>query len=79
MNLDALKPYAKAIVAFLAPAAVSLTSAVQDASAGGDAITTGEWITAACACFITAGVVYAIPNKDPQATHQAESVQPPAA
>lgn len=79
MNLDSLKPYGKAIVAFLAPAAVSLTSAVQDASAGGSTVTGGEWLTAVCACFITAGVVYAVPNKDPQAAHQDESVQPPLA
>ena len=79
MSLDRIKPYAKAVAAFLAPAAVALTSAVQDASAGGDTITTGEWVTAACACFITAGMVFAVPNRDPQARHQDESVQPPAA
>lgn len=77
MSLDRIKPYAKAIVAFLAPPAVVLTSAVKDVSAGGSQITAGEWITAACACFITSGLVYGTPNRDPKALHQQESVQPP--
>jgi hypothetical protein len=58
-----IAPYYKAVVGFLAPAAVLLTSAVQDASKGGESITSGEWITAACACIITAGAVYVTPNK----------------
>lgn len=77
--LENLKPYAKAVVAFLAPAAVSLTSAVQEASAEGSHITSAEWVTAICACVITSAAVFAMPNKDPRALHQAESVQPPRA
>lgn len=75
--MDKIKPYLKAVVAFVAPAAVTLTAAVQASSPGGEVVTGGEWITAACACFITAGAVYAVPNKDPRAEHQDESVQPP--
>jgi hypothetical protein len=56
-------PYWKAVVAFVAPGAVALTAAVQDTSPGGEAVTTGEWVTAACACFITAAAVYAVPNR----------------
>lgn len=61
---EKISPYWKAVVAFAAPAAVTLTSAVTEPSAGGVAITTGEWVTAISACFITAAVVYATPNKD---------------
>lgn len=61
--MNRIAPYAKAVVGFIAPAAVVLTSAVQDSSTGGAAITTAEWVTAACACVITAAAVYATPNR----------------
>lgn len=61
--MNALAPYFKAVVAFIAPGAVILTSAVAEASAGGVAITQGEWVTAACATVITAAGVYAVPNR----------------
>lgn len=60
--MDRLPTYAKAIVGFIAPGAVVLTSAVLEGSVGGTAVTAGEWITAACATVITAAGVYAIPN-----------------
>lgn len=60
--MDRIAPYWKAVVAFVAPGAVVITAATLDASAGGDAITTAELITAACACVITAGGVYAKSN-----------------
>lgn len=59
-----LAPYWKAVVAFVAPGAVVLTASVQDASAGGEAITAGEWVTAACACIITGAGVYGVRNRD---------------
>lgn len=58
-----LAPYFKAVIAFIAPGAVVLTSAVTEASAGGAAITSAEWVTAACATVITAAGVYAVPNR----------------
>ena len=61
--MNALAPYFKAVVAFIAPGAVVLTSAVTDASAGGEYITAGEWVTAVCATIITGAAVYAVPNK----------------
>lgn len=61
--MNTIAPYFKAVVAFIAPGAVVLTSAVTDASAGGAAITPGEWVTAACATVITAAGVYAVPNR----------------
>ena len=61
--MNALAPYFKAVVAFIAPGAVVLTSAVTEGSAGGVAVTPGELITAACATVITAAAVYATPNR----------------
>lgn len=63
--IEYLGTVAKALVAFVAPGAVILTSAVLENSAGGEAITQGEWVTAACATIITAGAVYGVPNKAP--------------
>jgi hypothetical protein len=53
----------KAIVGFVAPGAVLITAAVQDSSPGGAAITTAEWVTAVCACVVTAAGVYSAPWK----------------
>jgi len=61
--MNALAPYFKALVAFIAPGAVVLTSAVQANSVGGELITSGEWVTAICATIITGAAVYAVPNK----------------
>ncbi|MFM9430078.1 hypothetical protein [Arthrobacter sp. MP_2.3] len=61
--MNVLAPYLKAIVGFIAPGAVILTSAVQAGSDGGVFVTQGELITAACATVITAAAVYATPNK----------------
>lgn len=61
--IQTVRPYWKAVVGFLAPGAVVLTSAVTEASAGGEHITQGEWVTAACAAVITAAAVYAKANE----------------
>lgn len=62
-KLDALKPYAKAIVGFIAPGAVVIGNAVLDSSAGGEHITTGEWVTAVVAAIVTAAAVWRVPNR----------------
>lgn len=56
----------KAIVGFALPAAVIITSSVQQTSDGGSDITKAEWITAICAAIITAGGVAAVNNKPKQ-------------
>lgn len=61
--LDSLRPYAKAILGFIAPGAVVIGSAVTEASDGGTAITAAEWVTALVACVVTGAAVYAMPNK----------------
>ena len=69
--MNALAPYFKALVAFIAPGAVILTSAVQSNSVGGELITSGEWVTAVCATIITGAAVYAVPNKSTDGAHEA--------
>ena len=75
--MDKLTPYLKTLVGFVTPGVVGLVAAVQDGSPGGSAITAPEWVGIGAACILTGGAVFGIPNKDPQALHQAESVQPP--
>ena len=79
MNIDALKPYAKAIVAFIAPGVTALVAAVQESSPKGSDISGPEWIGIFAVCVLTSGAVFAVPNKDPRGVKQAESVQPPEA
>ena len=75
--LEAAGTVAKAIVAFVAPAAVVLTSAVLENSAGGEAITQGELITAACATVITAAGVYVVPNRQQTAARRQHAAAEP--
>lgn len=75
--MNAVLPYLKAVLGFITPGAVILGSAVTQASDGGSAITAAEWVTAAVACVVTGSLVFGVPNKDPKALHQHESVQPP--
>lgn len=58
-----LAPYWKSVVGFVAPGAVLVGAAVTEASEGGTAITTSEWVTAVVACIVTSAAVYRIPNK----------------
>ena len=71
--IDALRPYAKAIVAFVAPGAVLIGNAVTDRSPGGTAITPDEWVVALVACVVASGVVYRVPNRQADAPHVPES------
>lgn len=75
--IDFASPRWKAIVGFVAPGAVLIGSSVTEASACGEAITQGEWITAGVACVVTAAAVYRVPNQDAKGERQDESVQPP--
>jgi hypothetical protein len=77
--MDKIRPYWKAVVGFVAPAAVTIGAAVTSSSDGGTRITQTEWITALVACVVTSAGVYGVPNKDRRGLHQRESVQPPNA
>lgn len=74
--IDKIKPYLKALVAFVTPGVVGLVAAVQDGSPGDSTVTGAEWVGIAAACLLTGGAVFGAPNKDPKGTHQEESVQP---
>ncbi len=77
--MNKIAPYWKSVVGFIAPGAVLIGAAVTESSAGGEHITTGEWVTAAVACIVTSAAVYGTPNRDPEGEHQDESTQPPHA
>jgi hypothetical protein len=54
--------YWKAVIAFVAPGAVMIGSAVLENSAGGETITQGEWITALVAAVVASTGVAAKSN-----------------
>ena len=66
-----MKPSLKAAAGFLAGA---LTAYLANADGG---LTSAEWLYVLLAGLGSSGLVYAVPNKDPKALHQQESVQPP--
>lgn len=61
--MEAIAPYWKAVMGFLAPAATVVIASVLPGSDGGQVITGSEWITALATAVLTAGTVYAVPNK----------------
>jgi hypothetical protein len=67
-------PYAKAIVAAIVAGLGSLYQALDDST-----VSSQEWVAVAMTTLAGLAVVFAVPNKDPEAEHQAESVQPPSA
>jgi uncharacterized membrane protein HdeD (DUF308 family) len=75
--VNAIAPYFKSVVAFIVPGIIALIAAVSDGSDNGQTITGPEWISILAACILTAAGVWGVPNRDPNATHQRESVQPP--
>jgi hypothetical protein len=72
--MNRIAPYAKALVAAVVAGLGSLYQALD----GDQSITVQEWIAVAMTTLTALGVVFAIPNKDPEAEHQDESVQPPS-
>lgn len=64
--------YLKAIFGSIAAGLGSLYQALDN-----DVVTTQEWVAVAIAVVAAGGVVWGVPNKDPDGTHQDLSVQPP--
>lgn len=58
-----ISKYWKAVIGFVAPGAILIGSATLKDSAGGDHITTSEWVTALVACVVTAAGVYTAKNR----------------
>jgi peptidoglycan/LPS O-acetylase OafA/YrhL len=69
--VNKVSPYYKALAGFIGAALVAYLSATD----GG--VTQAEWLKILVAGLGGSGLVYAVPNKDPKARHQDESVQPP--
>lgn len=65
-------PYAKAIIGALIAGVSVIAAGVTDGH-----LSAGEWVSALLAALVALGGVYKIPNADPTATHQDESVTPP--
>lgn len=72
--MNRVSPYFKALVASLTTGLGSLYQALDN-----DVVTAQEWVGVAIATLGALGAVWAVPNRDPEAKHQAESVQPPSA
>lgn len=60
--MNKIAPYWKAFIAFIAPGAVVIESSVLENSAGGETITTREFVGAIVAAVVTAAGVYAKAN-----------------
>lgn len=70
--MDKIAPYAKALIGALIAGLASLQQALDDSS-----VTAQEWTGVIIALLSGLALVWAIPNKDPNARHQRDSVQPP--
>lgn len=64
-------PYLKSIVGALIAALGALGTALTD-----DVVTNAEWVAVALAGLVVLAAVFGVPNRDPQALHQDESVMP---
>jgi hypothetical protein len=71
--MSKIAPYQKAIAGFIGAAIVAYLGATD----GG--VTGHEWLEILVAGLGGSGLIYLVPNKDPKAKHQTESVQPPGA
>lgn len=70
--MSTIAPYLKALTGALIAGLASLQQALDN-----EAVSSQEWTGVAIAFLSGLALVWAIPNKDPQAEHQADSVQPP--
>lgn len=68
-----IAPYAKALIGALIAGLASLQQGLDNG-----AVSAQEWTGVAIATLSGLALVWAIPNRDPDAEHQAESVQPPS-
>ena len=71
--MSKLAPYLKALTGALIAGLASLQQALD----GDNNVTAQEWTGVTIAVLSGLALVWAVPNKDPEALHQAESVQPP--
>jgi nitrate/nitrite transporter NarK len=76
--MNKIAPYAKAVIGALVAALGALGAALTPDATGLVSVNEGEWVAVVSALLVGLLAVFAVPNKDPQAEHQDESVQPPA-
>lgn len=69
-----IAPYAKAVTGALVTGLTGFSQALDDGS-----VTAQEWVGVVVATLVGSYAIWQIPNRDPQAAHQDESVQPPRA
>ncbi len=60
--MNAVAPYAKAIIAALVAGLGSLATALVDGKSLGD-VTDGQWLAVVLALLVALGAVFAVPNK----------------
>ena len=70
--MNKIAPYAKALTGALIAGLASLQQSLDDST-----VSAQEWTGIAIATLSGLALVWAIPNRDPEAEHQDESVQPP--
>lgn len=75
--MNKIAPYYKAVAGLVVPFLGSIAGAMLESSAGGTSITGPEWMQATILGLVAGGTVFGVSNKDPEAQHQDESVQPP--
>ena len=74
--MNKIAPYAKAIIGALVAALGALGAALTPDASGLVSVSEGEWVAVISALLVGLLAVFATPNKDPEAEHQDESVQP---
>lgn len=77
--MNTIAPYAKAIIGALVAALGALGAALTPDASGLVSVSEGEWVAIVTALLVGLLAVFATPNRDPEAEHQDESVQPPSA
>lgn len=71
-----IAPVAKAVTGAVVAGLGALGTALIADESGNVAVTAGEWVAVATATLVASYAVWQIPNEDPAAEHQDESVQP---
>lgn len=77
--MNKIAPYAKSIIGALVAGLGALGAALTPDASGLVSVNPGEWVAVSTAFLVGLLAVFAVPNKDPEATHQDESTQPPSA
>lgn len=75
--MSKIAPYAKALVGALIAALAALGTALTPDETGLVVVSPAEWVAVTSAFLVGLAAVFAVPNRDPDAEHQDESVQPP--